>query len=199
MKGNLDINKLEEIKYYLRDKEKIILNSQIRQNKIENQLTKLNIKKQNIIKNKKTILQKIISFVIYDIIMLLVILLFTFNIINNITSASLLATLTYIGIISIGVSGAYLSSIIDKKIIKYYNKRRINTISNKIKDIEKEINLEKNKQEMIKKEITQTINNLNKEESDKQSPNYYNENTIICKNKISSPKIKSKINHNKNH
>lgn len=45
MNEKKEIKRLEQIKYSLREKEKIILDSQIKQNKLEIQLKKLEVKK----------------------------------------------------------------------------------------------------------------------------------------------------------
>lgn len=173
-----------DIKKSLREKEKISFDSQVKQNKIEMQLTKLEAIKNNIINGKKNILSKIISFIVYDIIMLLIIILFISNIRNNFTLTPLLITTLYIGVLSIGMSGAYLATKIELKIKKYYQNKGLNIILNKIKVKEHEIKLEINKREIIKKEITQIINQLDNTTKDVPILNNDFKNVILKNNKV---------------
>lgn len=199
MNENKEIQKLEKIKYSLREKEKMISNSQIKQNKIENQLNRLEIKINNIVNNKKNILLKILSFIVYDIIMLTIILSFLSTVINNLVLTPLLKTNIYIGLISISVAGAYISSKVEAKIEKRYHKKKLNIISSKIKEKHHEIELEINKQEIIKQEITQIINCLDNIMPETRESNYNHKKNIQYINNKEFPKIKSKTKHNKKH
>ena len=199
MNENIEIQKLEEIKYYLREKERIILNSQIKRNKKEKELKMLQIKRNNIIKNKKNILSKIVSLIIYDAIMLLIIMLLVYSITNRVISNTLITILTYIIVTTISITGAYLSSIVETKIKKIYNKKKLIIISNKIVEKEKEIKFEIDKQEIIKKEITEVMNNLNSVTLETHEINSNYTNGIEYKNNKKDCKIKTKSKYDKKH
>lgn len=199
MNENIDINKLNQIKDLLREKEKISYDSQVKQNKIEMQLTKLETIKNNIINPKKKILPKIISFIVYDIVILSIIFSFINSIVNKFILTPLLITILYIGVLLISITGAYIASNLEKKIKKYYYKKKLNIISNKIKKKEEEKKLEIEKQKIIKKEITQKINSLDKQLPEIQTlDNNYKTNIKYTKN-TKKIKIKCKIKNNKNH
>lgn len=189
MNENKDIKKLEQIKYHLRIKEKTIVNSQIKQNIKEKKFKKLEKRKNNIINNKKNIIFKIISFVIYNIIMLSIIFSFLSFILNNFVLTSTLIIGIYVSVISISVIGAYLSSRIEQKIKKYYYQKKLNIISNKLNKKKHEINLEIEKQEILKREITQTINCL---DNIPPEPHVKN-NNIKYENNIVIPKVRKKV------
>ena len=175
------------------EKEKNIFNSQIKQHQIENALKRLENKRQNILYNKKSILSKILSFIIYDFFMLLIISTFIYNVINNFTSIPVLF-IVYTGVISLSLTGAYLSSAIEIKIRKRYNRKRLNIISNKIKDKKYKLNLEKEKIEKLKKEIRDSTNNLDNQTVNIYKTNDNNTNNIIYRNNNNNfVKTKNKV------
>ena len=67
---------LDRMKELLNKKEEDIIKSQIIQNKLENRINKLEIKKEKIIKSNKWLLGNIIYTTIYDIIMAIFLILF---------------------------------------------------------------------------------------------------------------------------
>lgn len=194
---NKDIQKIEHIKYSLREKEQIILNSQIKQNKIENKIKRLEATRKNIINNKKNKLLKLISFIIYNVVMLLLVILFISNAIKYITSSPLLITSVYVGVLFISGTGAYLSSKIDKKIKKYYRINKLNVINNKIKQKQHEMAVEISMQNKLKKEITTIINYYDNITPEVPTSYHDSSNNIIHANNIQIPKVRSRIKHNK--
>ena len=105
--------------------------------------------------------------------MLSIIMLFIYYAINHFTTPSLLTTVIYIGTLFISVTGAYLLTKLESHIIKCHKTRKLNLISNKIKECQGKIELEIDKQKQIKKEISEIIDYLdNKSSQIKKSHNF---------------------------
>lgn len=155
---NIDKNILE-------DKEEEIMKSQIIQNRLENAIKKLEIRKENIVKNNKWVLSNIIYSKVYDLIMVTLLILFVISFVNKINLIISLHKTIYIvgvllGVIVISIVGTYVSANVRDKLMYYYNKKRIVKISKCIREKENLLSEEKNKQERLKKEITNMMNAL---------------------------------------
>lgn len=156
---------LQEKKIKIKEKENNILNSQIKQNVLENKIKRLESKKEKIINGKKGVVERITSHIIYSLIMISVLITFITQFIDifEVTIAlqkCIYITAIYVGVISISVLGTIISSKIEKSLSKYLNEKRITKMTKLIKGIEREIQLEVNKQEILKREITEIINKL---------------------------------------
>ena len=191
-------------------KERAILLSQIKKNKIENKIKRLELKKENICRGKQQKLTKFISSIIYSVLMLTVIILFVTNhieknLFSTITNIKIYIAQIYIGVMTISIAGAYISAKIEDIIIKYYYSKQIVKILKKIRNKYNELYLEIDKQELLKKEITAIMNsfdNITKSEVSetyKNIDNYCNKVDINKQNESNinnNLKIKKKIKTN---
>lgn len=164
-KTDINDDVLDMKKKILIDKEEDIMRSQIKRNKLGEKIRKLELKKENIIKGNKWILGNIIFTAIYDIIMITILILFVIFFINKISLIILLSKTIYVigvslGVITISVIGAYISANIGEKLKSYCNQKRILSISKNIKEKEVLLSGEICKQENLKKEITNIMNDL---------------------------------------
>lgn len=152
-------------KKILENKEAEIMKSQIIQNRLENAIKKLEIKKENIVKNNKWVLRNIIYTKIYDAITATILIMFVILFANKINLIISLHKTIYViglsfGVVAISIVGAYFSAVIREKLKNYYNKKMVVKITKNIR--EKEILLEKeiNKQGCLINEITNLMNVL---------------------------------------
>lgn len=164
-KVNINDDVLGIKKKILNDKEEDIMKSQISQNKLEKKIRKLELKKQNIIKCNKWILGSIIFTAVYDVIMITILILFFILFTNKINLITLLNKKIYViglalGVVSISVIGAYASANIWEKLKHNYRQKWIFKISKRITEKEIHLNNEIYKQENLKKEITDIMNEL---------------------------------------
>jgi len=166
----------------------------LRQTKIESKIRKLEFKKEKILNKKKWRLRTIFTYVTYDIVMISLLILFIKKFINIIPLSrplelSLYIIYLYIGVTTISISGAFISTKIESILKKHFEKKRFVKITKSIKDKEMKIKLEVDKQEILKKEITEIINSLDNtsisKERKEESKNFYNyhESKIIKKDK----------------
>lgn len=175
MREYIGINNLEYKKNKIKDKEEVILKSQVKQNKLETKIKKLNKRKENIINKKTNLLEKIVSYLIYDIVIIVTLILFIKICINSLiltTSIKLIIYIIemYIGVTVISITGAIISSKVETLLKEYLYKPRINKITEIIKIKEESLQTEINLQEEAKRDITKIMNN---------SEEYFKENIDI--------------------
>lgn len=155
MDKNKEIKKSELIKNELREKQKIISGLQTKKFRLE-------IKKNNIEKGKKNILSKIISYLLYDLIMIII---FVFCLsrfsstlyITNQAFKTLYIVSLYISLITISILGAYLSNKIERYLKKTYISKKLNIVKNKIEYYNRIIQLEEEKQNLLTKELASIL------------------------------------------
>lgn len=159
---------LENIKNILKEKENEIMKFQINQNKLEDRINNLEQKKENILKENKRILGNIIFHMMYNIIMTLIIIIFVicFADKSQIMSKCYAFNSFFIslGIVVISVTGTFVLSKIKQKLKRNFNQKIITKISKQIKDKQNEIKHIINKQELLKKDITNIMNKLDNSE-----------------------------------
>lgn len=160
---NINDELLDKKKKILNNKEDEIMKSQIIQNKLEDKIRKLEIKKKNIIKGNKWLLGNIIYTSIYDTIMIMVLILFITTFTNKINLIIPLNNTIYVigltlGVLTISMIGAYISANVRDKLKYYCSKKRVIKISERIKEKECLLEDEIKKQENMKKEITNIMN-----------------------------------------
>ena len=163
--NNINDEVLNVKKKLLCNKEKQIIKSQTIQNKLEDKIKKLKLKKEKIIKGNKWTLGNIVFTMVYDAIMATILILFVIWFTNKINLITALFRTIYIigvslGILTISVIGAYIAANICEKIKKYCNQKRILNISKLIKEKEILLSREISRQENLKKEITNIMNDL---------------------------------------
>lgn len=156
-KSEDDIN-LKKVKEYIEAKERNISKSQVRENILEKKIRKL---EKNANKNVFDI-RKMCMNTLYNITTLLIMIIFLNVEINKYTSMNLIQKYIYIieiytSIIIISIAGA----IIFNKINISLNEQIKRKTNQKINILHKQIQLEKNIQEDLKKEITNIIDNYN--------------------------------------
>lgn len=165
----------------IKTKEDYILSSKERQTKIEKELKKLNNKKKKITNKRKIKLEYVLRYITYDIIMMIIIIIFVkygvdkLKTVQSITK-NLYIIAIYAGVITICISGAIISNKIDillkqKKMLK---------IINSIKNKQEKLNEELKEQEKIQKEIKNIQNTLLN-----YTNYYYDDNYLNIENKFS--------------
>lgn len=201
---NINDEILEIKKNILKENENEIMKSQINQNKLEDEIRKLEIKKDNIITGNKWILRNIISYKIYDAIMVSILLLFVTYFVNKFeliisTPKAIHVIGLALGVVTISAIGVFVSEKILEKLKSYYRKKRITKISRRIKKKEFVLAQEINKQEKLKRDITNTMNRLDSNlditviERKQDEINYTGENAVNICNEVEKYNVKKRI------
>lgn len=189
MKEYDDIYDLEYKKNKIKIKEDIISKSQIRQHKLEIKIKKLKKLKENIVNKKTSILGKIFSYLIYDIVMItLLILLIRFSldklILTNLVKLIIYIIEIYIGVTIISISGAIVSSKIEVFFKEYLYKMRLNKITELIKRKEEDLQFEIDLQEQTKHDITNIINIYEEAQEYEKNSNIVYQNSTYINNQV---------------
>lgn len=189
MKEYNDIYDLEYKKNKIKIKEDIISKSQIRQHKLEIKIKKLKKLKENIVNKKTSILGKIFSYLIYDIVMItLLILLIGFSldklILTNSVKLIIYIIEIYIGVTIISISGAIVSSKIEVFFKEYLYKMRLNKITELIKRKEEDLQFEIDLQEQTKHDITNIINIYEEAQEYEKNSNIVYQNSTYINNQV---------------
>lgn len=201
---NINDDMLYIKKKNINSKEEEIIKSQIIQNRLEDKIRKLEIKKENIIKGNKWVLSNIIYTKIYDAIMATILILIIISIVNNYNLMTSVYEKIHVigvafGVLTISLISAYISANIRDKLMCCFNRKRVEKISSRIKYKEILLGIELHKQESLKREITNIMNVLDSDLETKiieikQDQTYYdNENIINEYNKINKKNVKKRI------
>lgn len=160
---------------------------------ISNKIRKIKQKKVNLEKEKITFFGKIISYIIYDLIMIISIILYIkqcnclLNYIENINKIIKISVI-YGGILIISISGALVSSKIDKIIIKKNKTKKIKKIENSINIMEKQKQVIINKQKLQQIGIKENINNKDNVYEVMSNVSNFNNNSVEIHGNIENEK-----------
>lgn len=167
MNDRQEIYKLHELKKILREKQDKSLESKIRISELENELKQLELQRKKIINRKRRKIESIMFYAIYNLVICLILMIFISLFIDRFELASSIQKTIYIieiyaGVTLISVIGALTSARIGDSIKKSFS-NRITVLSNQIDMKEKEIKIERDRREIIEKELTIIFNGIYKE------------------------------------
>ena len=162
---NIDNISLEEIKEKISNKEKNISESQIEIYNLEKRMKKLEKKIKNINKRKKGILLPLFFRILQSTVMCSVLIFYVSSFIDSFLMQMLEHKNIFVielccGVIFISVLGSIAAAKSDK-LVKNYQNNKIIKLSKELDKIKKNIIIENEKQETIKKEITSIIETHN--------------------------------------
>jgi len=151
----------------LKNKETQKLESKNKIKKLEEEIKILKLQKVRNIRGKKNKMIYMIFHNTYNLTLLLILIFFISSSVNKfVLATTMLKTLyiiwIYLGVTAISVVGAFLSSKIENLIKRYFTRNDV-SLSRQIEEKQNHIKLEKDKEEILDKEINIIIGNLNNE------------------------------------